>query len=238
MDSTKNISEKALQADKKDVFSEVKATGFDTNIMTDNQEIPELPANLSECRRITATGKMIDLLDPQPEDIDFNVIAHSLAKQCRWTGHTNLFYSVAQHSFLMAQHMPQPLQAYALLHDAHEAYIGDIPHPLKAIMGPHLNTVTERLDAAIHAAAGLDWPLSPHHKNMIHMADRAMARAEAEDLLRTDPAEDNHFDSLPSRLVPHIRPVAWDRALDIFLDHLQRYVFCRTSNKGAANGIC
>ena len=72
----------------------------------------------------------------------------------------------------------------------------------------------------------------------LSMADRAMARAEAEDLLRTDPAEDNHFDSLPSRLVPHIRPVAWDRALDIFLDHLQRYVFCRTSNKGAANGIC
>jgi uncharacterized protein len=89
----------------------------------------------------TYTGRAFDLLDPKPEQIDPLDIAHALSNLCRFTGHAREFYSVAQHSCLVAEITrdlwdgPQPCPAVvclaALLHDAAEAYIGDVSTPLK-----------------------------------------------------------------------------------------------------------
>ena len=84
---------------------------------------------------ITYTGKVFDLLEPKPEQVCIEDIAHSLAYQCRYTGHTRKFYSVAQHCVLMAETPDLPGDPLAkLLHDADETYIGDIARPWKALL--------------------------------------------------------------------------------------------------------
>lgn len=79
----------------------------------------------------THTGVHFDPLHPDPNLIRIEDIAHALGNICRYGGHADHFYSVAQHSVLMARHVPDHLRAAALLHDAAEAYVGDMVRPLK-----------------------------------------------------------------------------------------------------------
>ena len=82
----------------------------------------------------THTGKFLDLLNPTPDMIDMEDIAHALAHLCRFTGHTQRFYSVAEHCVRMVQWgLPGPA-ALRLMHDATEAYIGDVSTPLKTLL--------------------------------------------------------------------------------------------------------
>jgi len=81
---------------------------------------------------VTYTGKIFDLLNPKPEMVCIEDIAHSLSNLCRYTGHVRKFYSVGEHSILMALSDKCPGDPISkLLHDAAEAYIGDIASPLK-----------------------------------------------------------------------------------------------------------
>lgn len=84
----------------------------------------------------TYTGKKFYALDPREADICIEDIAHSLAHQCRFTGHPKRFYSVAQHSIELSVYSqlrgePDSASLYWLLHDAHEAYVGDMSSPMK-----------------------------------------------------------------------------------------------------------
>jgi len=79
----------------------------------------------------TSTGKAFDPFAPDPFLICIEDIAHALSNVCRFTGHTRSFYSVAQHSVEVATRLAPELQPYALLHDATEAYLLDLPTPLK-----------------------------------------------------------------------------------------------------------
>jgi hypothetical protein len=83
-----------------------------------------------------SNGRDVDLLQLVPEDIDIGAIAHSLAMQCRWGGHVKRHYSVAQHCVHVAERMllvtgDSERAIRALLHDASEAFLGDIPRPIK-----------------------------------------------------------------------------------------------------------
>jgi hypothetical protein len=80
-------------------------------------------------------------------------IAKSLSQLCRFTGHTSLFYSVAQHSLLVSEKMPTSAEGklVGLLHDAAEAYTNDLPSPLKAYLLSRDNTAYRDLQAAITA---------------------------------------------------------------------------------------
>lgn len=98
----------------------------------------------------TSSGLLVDLLDPKPEQIEIEDIAHALAHICRFGGHVNSFYSVAQHSLMCALHAPRRLQLHALLHDASEAYLGDIPTPLKRILGAAYTDLEQRFMDVIH----------------------------------------------------------------------------------------
>lgn len=86
----------------------------------------------------TFTGQKFRLFDPRQTDICIEDIAHALSNQCRFNGHTREFYSVAQHSVHVSELVGklQPESSFlglmqGLLHDASEAYIGDMVRPLK-----------------------------------------------------------------------------------------------------------
>jgi hypothetical protein len=103
----------------------------------------------------TATGRAFDFLDPKPEDIDIVDIAVALSHQARYAGHTRVHYSVASHSMIIANTLdvldyPQEVVAWGLLHDAAEAYVTDIPWPLKAAgLVPEIARVEKAIMVAI-----------------------------------------------------------------------------------------
>jgi hypothetical protein len=79
----------------------------------------------------TYTGKLVHIRDPHPDEVDIEDIAHALSQTCRFFGHTDGFYSVAQHSVLVSQRVPPADALWGLLHDGAEAYLGDLARPLK-----------------------------------------------------------------------------------------------------------
>lgn len=94
----------------------------------------------------TASGLKYHFLNPQEDEITIEDIAFSLANKCRFSGHTN-FFSVAEHCCSVSARLPEELQLAGLLHDAAEAYLGDIPAPLKACLPDyrHLETINEEV---------------------------------------------------------------------------------------------
>lgn len=82
----------------------------------------------------TFTGKQFFPLDPRPEDFDIRDIAHALSMICRYGGHAKHFYSVAEHSWHISMHVSPEAALFGLMHDAAEAYLGDMVRPLKQNM--------------------------------------------------------------------------------------------------------
>ena len=109
--------------------------------------------NKENANIVTYTGKVINPFYPDEDSICIEDIAHSLAMQCRFNGHTNKFYSVAQHSIMAAlvlreSEFPVKVQLLGLLHDSAEAYITDLPKPFKDCLDDYLD-VEQILNAAI-----------------------------------------------------------------------------------------
>ena len=124
------------------------------------------------------SGRYFDLMNPRPEDVDILDIASALSKLCRFTGHTSEFYSVAQHSYYVAKIVPPQYALQGLLHDASEAYIGDVASPLKMLL-PDYKVVEQRVEAAIAERFGLPVKL---HESVKH-ADLVMLATEQRDLM-------------------------------------------------------
>jgi len=96
----------------------------------------------------TFTGKAFYPIDPRPEELDPTDMAHALGMLCRYGGHSSEFYSVAEHCVLMS-HAVTPIHAlWALMHDATEAYLVDLPRPLKRSLSGY-DAVEARLMAVI-----------------------------------------------------------------------------------------
>ena len=104
---------------------------------------------------LTKSGVEFDLTNPTPEMVDLSDIAHSLSNIKRFNGHTDVNCSVALHSVIMSYAVPEQYAKHALLHDAHEAYIGDISSPLKLLLGSQLNWLEHNIDAAISKRLGV-----------------------------------------------------------------------------------
>lgn len=107
----------------------------------------------------TQTGREINLHDPDPAAIHIVDIAHGLSNVCRFAGQTRSFYSVAAHSlnavaFLEARGASTRQKLYALLHDASEAYIADMPSPVKNLSSGY-RELEARLQGAIYERFGL-----------------------------------------------------------------------------------
>ncbi len=102
----------------------------------------------------TFTGRAFYPLDPQVGDVDPVDIAHALSMICRYGGHVQTFFSVAEHCVLMSYAVAPEHALWALLHDATEAYVGDMVRPLKHAM-PEYRAVEDRLMAVICDRFGL-----------------------------------------------------------------------------------
>lgn len=103
----------------------------------------------------TRKGIRVSIENPQPDQFDIEDIAYALSNTCRFNGHCSGFLSVAEHSVLVAQRLPKNLQLKGLLHDATEAYLGDIPSPIKQFL-PDYRVLEHTFEDAIMEKFGLD----------------------------------------------------------------------------------
>ena len=138
---------------------------------------------------VTIFGIEVDLLNPTPEMIDIRDIAYSLGRQCRYNGMTSQHCSVAEHSIFVAELVKhaggsQHEQFCALLHDAHEAYIGDMIQPMKTM--PGLGRLYEALekDWIVHVGRKFKLSNSKEVWAIVHEADMAAAATEMRDLTK------------------------------------------------------
>ncbi len=116
--------------------------------------------------------------EPRIDGIAIEDIAHGLAYQCRFNGQTRTFYSVAQHSLMVASLLPRELGRAALLHDAAEAYLGDMVKPLKLLM-PDFNRIESAVTDLIAAHFGVDFS----DYGRIKQADLVALATEKRDLM-------------------------------------------------------
>ena len=145
----------------------------------------------------TFTGKEVDPLELRDCDVDILDIAHALALLCRFNGHCREFYSVAQHSVWVSEHCPPEHALAGLLHDAAEAYLGDVPTPLKRRL-PEFEDAEQRAQSVIARVFGLPCP----EPRDVRAADTAAFEFEKERLLccpGVAPQEDSSFTCSPWR---------------------------------------
>ncbi len=135
----------------------------------------------ADCWIETASGFRFYPLRPDPADICIEDIAHALSNQCRFSGHVREFYSVAQHSILVSGLCPPEHRLWGLLHDASEAYLVDLPRPIKhqSSLGDIFREIEQGIMRAVAARFGLPWPEPPQVKH----ADNALLLAEKRDLM-------------------------------------------------------
>jgi hypothetical protein len=127
------------------------------------------------------SGTLFWPLDPDPELIKVEDVAHALSNLCRYAGHCSEFYSVAQHCVLVSQLCgSDPLdQLRGLLHDATEAYLVDVPRPVKRQL-PEYTAAEKRLESAIEAAFNVDGLSS----SVVKRADELALWIEADRLMQ------------------------------------------------------
>lgn len=111
----------------------------------------------------TFSGKYINVFDPNPDDIVIEDIAHALSNIPRFGGHLPKFYSVAQHSIKCAEYINFDFKLEALMHDASEAYLLDVPKPIKEGLPDYIR-VEENLQKVICEKFGLTFPMSKEVK--------------------------------------------------------------------------
>jgi hypothetical protein len=131
----------------------------------------------------TASGRMFWPLDPRPEDVLIEDVAHHLSHLCRFAGACREFYSVAEHSVHVSEHCEPKDALWGLLHDAAEAYCVDMPRPIKLHL-PDYQRIEHRVQTAVLEKFGLQWP----EPESVVEADARMLFTECRDLMQKPPS--------------------------------------------------
>ena len=156
---------------------------------------------------VTYSGRIIRPLNPDPNQIDLSDIAHALSNQCRFTGHTREFYSVAQHSVLVSYECDPEDALWGLLHDASEAYLSDIARPIKRFTdwGDGYGDVEASLMDAVVEAFQLPYfepfPQGAEMPYSVKQADDLLLRTEMRDLMPDGVEDTLPGDTLEGELV-------------------------------------
>jgi uncharacterized protein len=122
----------------------------------------------------TFTGKHFDFTVMDPETIDIRDIAHALSGIPRYTAHTPETYSVGQHSIMACLAAPDECKIEALLHDAAEAYLGDVSKPLKTLL-PDYQALETNLEAVLSEKYQLDYTA---HGDYVKFIDNELLQSE------------------------------------------------------------
>lgn len=130
----------------------------------------------------TYSGRQFYPLNPSPNDVDIKDIAQALSQMCRFNGHTDLFYSVGQHCVEVSQAVPGKFALQALLHDAAEAYVGDMIRPLKHGV-PALYDVYAPIEDDILACVMERFSLPTKLPQEVEDADLLVLATEARDVM-------------------------------------------------------
>lgn len=123
----------------------------------------------------TWTGQLLDLSNPHFSDIRIEDIARGLSYKFRFGAHSASTLTVAEHSINASKIVPEEHALAALLHDASEAYIGDIPSPIKSLM-PDYKQIEHKLTLAIFKRFNVPYPLH----DSVKKADQQLLEAEWE----------------------------------------------------------
>lgn len=158
----------------------------------------------------TFTGRQFWPVDPRAEEIFIEDIAQSLSKQCRYAGHCRKFYSVAEHSVYVSYCVPPVLAFCGLMHDATEAYVVDVPRPLKPFLEGYKG-IEDKVWLAVAERFGLPAQMTAE----IHVADNAVLLAEKAQLMDPTPAEWS-VPGVPADVV--IQGLTPDEAYEFFME--------------------
>lgn len=166
-------------------------------------------------------GSQFTVGSVEENEYRINTIAHSLSNICRYGGHSKKFYSVAEHSIIMADHVydttgDKVLAYEALMHDAAEAYMGDIPRPLKYRLPDYLDTLA-KVEKSIAEKFNFPYPTSKSIKEL----DARMIKTERKQVMRPSGNKWFHDSLEPLNIRVHFQtPV---EAKECFLDAYEFY---------------
>lgn len=164
------------------------------------------------------SGRYINFVALDPSVFCIHDIAHALSHTCRFGGLTRSFYSVVQHSVLVSYLVPECDQFAALMHDAAEAYVGDVPTPLKQLL-PEFKIIEKRIETSLFEKFGLydGMPVS------VKKADLIMLVTEQRDLMNAK-NDDEEWGVIAD--IPHapfrIKPQSPEQARKSFLDRFNQ----------------
>lgn len=162
----------------------------------------------------TFTGRYFNLESPLPGQVDIRDIAWALSNICRFGGHSLGFYSVAQHSVLVSRIVPPAAARAGLLHDAVEAYFGDVVKPLKNLL-PDYRRLEAQAEAVIMRKLGVDAELEIYHEE-IKRADMIALATEKRDITAAAHHDWGGLDGV-APLATQIVPLAPQAAFNEFL---------------------
>lgn len=159
-------------------------------------------------------------LDPRAEEICIEDVSHALAHICRFNGHTSSFYSVAEHSCLVSDALPDELKLAGLLHDASEAYLCDVPRPIKRSPGfaEKYLRAEDLLMVVIAGKYEFDYPLHPLVKEI---DNRILANEALQLMAPLHPEWKDRNNPIPGLVLPLWSP---SRARAEFTDRYYRLI--------------
>jgi len=176
---------------------------------------------------LTQSGRRFDLFEPTAAMIEPSDIAHALSNICRFNGHTRAHYSVAQHSVLVSLAVPAEDALAGLLHDATEAYVGDMVRPLKQQMPDY-----QAAEAAVWRAVCERFQLAEDLPDSVKRADMIMLATERRDLMPHSLGEWECLRGVEPLPSP-IKPWTPKRAREAFRDRLTQLLQVRAETQRA-----
>lgn len=175
---------------------------------------------------LTSSGIYFDFLNPKIEAVRTDDIAHALSHVCRFSGHTRSFYSVAQHCVMVADLVPNEDKLAGLMHDAPEAYLGDVTRPLKRLL-PDYRRIEKTVEAVVLLKYGIE-----HIPDTVKRADLVMLATEQRDLM---PTHDDQWACIAGiePLQYHINPLTPKEAKALFIERFCQIISGRGWSHGA-----